>query len=132
MTPGNVKSTSEWRSYFYRGGHGYLSSANDAGEVDAAPYARPHVQDDGRWVFGMTGSRTLGNVTANPSAIYLFDEGNYRGIRVYLERDEIIKQGELLEEIRKRADMVVGPGTGAAVEAAVYFKVKEVRPLVGG
>ena len=40
-------------------------------------------------------------------------------------------EGPLLEEIRRRADEVVCPGTGDQIKHVVYFRLKKDLPLVG-
>lgn len=40
------------------------------------------------------------------------------------------QQGPMPDKIKESADVTVGPGTGAAVTHAAWFKVTEVRPLV--
>jgi hypothetical protein len=46
---------------------------------------------------------------------------------------ELIKteeEGDLLETIKAYTDEIVGPGAGAAVTHAAWFKVVELRPLI--
>jgi hypothetical protein len=46
---------------------------------------------------------------------------------------ELIKteeEGELLATIKANTDEIVGPGAGAAVTHAAWFKVVEVRSLI--
>ena len=38
--------------------------------------------------------------------------------------------GDLLATIKKNTDEIVGPGAGAAVTHAVWFRVTEIRPLI--
>ncbi|NTU59636.1 MAG: pyridoxamine 5'-phosphate oxidase family protein [Deltaproteobacteria bacterium] len=122
----------DWKSYFSQlEGQGYLCTADTKGVVNAAPFARPRVQPDGTWAFGLTDRRTGRNLAENPHALYLYDAGGYRGCRATLELDRFAEEGELLEQVRTSADHIVGPGAGAAVKRVAFFRVAAVRPLVG-
>ena len=122
----------DWNRYFTdTSGRGYLATADRTGRVDVAVYSRPHVLEDGTLAFGMADRLTHANLAENPHAVYAFDEGRYRGVRLYLEKVREESSGPLLDEIRARADEVVGPGTDAAVRFVVYFRVVQDLPLVG-
>lgn len=122
----------DWNRYFEDvSGRGYLATADRAGRVNLAVYSRPHVLEDGTLAFGMADRLTHANLAENPHAAYAFDEGRYRGVRLYLEKVREESSGALLDEIRARADEAVGPGTGEAVRFVVYFRVVEDLPLVG-
>lgn len=122
----------DWKEYFEKSaGKGYLATANRKGEVDIAVYSRPHVTDDGTLVFGMTDRLTHANLQENPYAVYAFNRQGFDGVRLYLEKVREETEGSLLDEIRSRADAIVGPGTGRAVRYAVYFRLVKHLPLVG-
>ena len=122
----------DWKAYFEKtGGKGYLATASQTGEVDIAVYSRPHVMGDGTLAFGMTDRLTHANLQKNPRAVYAFNEKGYQGVRIYLEKVREETTGPLLEEIRKRADEVVCPGTGDLLKFVVYFRVTKNLPLVG-
>ena len=121
-----------WKEYFEKTtGKGFLATADCTGEVDIAIYSRPHVMEDGTLAFGMTDRLTHANLGENPYAVYAFNEKGYQGVRLYLEKVREETEGPLLEEIRKRADEVVCPGTGDAIKYLVYFRVTKDLPLVG-
>jgi hypothetical protein len=120
-----------WKEYFEnKRGKGFLATAGPSGEVDIAVYSRPHVMEDGTLAFGMTDRLTHTNLQTNPQAIYAFNEKGFEGVRLYLEKVREETEGPLLEEIRKRADEVVCPGTGELLKYVVYFRVKKNLPLV--
>ncbi len=122
----------DWEDYFSKAsGKGYLATADAKGQVDIAVYSRPHVTADGLVAFGMTDRLTHANVAENPHAVYAFNEKGFSGVRIFLERIREETSGPLLEEIRRNADEIVGPGTGKAVRFVVYFKVTKDLPLVG-
>ena len=117
---------------FSNTGLGVMSTASSDGTVNSAVYARPHVIDESTLVWGMTDRRTFRNVSENPRAAYLFRASGpgFSGVRLTLELIRVENQGELLAEIKRNTDQIVGPGAGAAVAHAVWFRVTEVRPLV--
>ena len=121
-----------WKDYFEKTtGKGFFATAGRTGEVDIAIYSRPHVTEDGTLAFGMTDRLTHANLQENPHAVYAFNEKAYEGVRLYLEKTREETEGPLLEEIRKRADEVVCPGTGDAIKYVVYFRIAKDLPLVG-
>jgi len=89
------------------------------------------VMEDGTLAFGMTDRLTHANLQENPHAVYAFNERGFEGVRLYLEKVKEETEGSLLEEIQKRADEIVCPGTGDHVKYVVYFKVTKDLPLVG-
>jgi hypothetical protein len=95
-------------------------------------YARPHVIDETTLVWGMTDKRTYQNLTRNRHAAFLFKTGGpgFSGVRLALELIRTEESGELLETIKKSTDEIVGPGAGAAVTHATWFKVTEIRDLI--
>jgi len=109
-----------------------MSTAAADGTVNSAIYARPHVIDDTTLVWGMTDKRTFSNISENGRAAFLFKTNNpgFSGIRLTLELIKTEEDGELLETIKANAEAVVGPGAGAAVTHAVWFKVTEIRDLI--
>ena len=122
----------DWKAYFENtGGKGFMATAGKSGAVDIAVYSRPHVMEDGTLAFGMTDRLTHANLQENPYAVYAFSERGFEGVRLYLEKVKEETEGSLLEEIQKRADEIVCPGTGDQIKYVVYFKVTKDLPLVG-
>ena len=123
----------DWKEYFEKNsGMGFLATANSKGEVDIAVYSKPKVMDDGTLACGMADRLTHANLSENPHAVYAFNEGGFKGTRLFIEKVREETEGPLLEGIRKEADKMVGPGVGDLVKFVVYFKVKKHLPLVGG
>lgn len=121
-----------WRIYFEgRRGTGLLATADRAGVPNVAVYSRPHVLADGTLAFGMTDRLTHANLQGNPHAVYAFQEKGFQGVRLYLEKVGEEDHGPALEEVRRRADAIVGPGTGAEVKYLVSFRVVKALALVG-
>lgn len=109
-------------------GTGVLATANVAGDVDAAIYAAPHVMDETTIGFIMRPRRSLANVDQNPKAAYLFWENApaYKGVRLSLQKSGV-------ETDLKKVNLLRRSHHGGDEDKAVlvYFKVTEVRPLVG-
>jgi len=121
-----------WQRYFEEThGTGFLATADGSGRVNIAIYSRPHGRDDGTLVFGMADRLTHANLQENPHAVYAFQEKGFQGVRLYLEKALEEDGGPLLEQIRERAESLVGPGTGAEVTHLVGFRVTKALTLVG-
>jgi hypothetical protein len=113
-------------------GVGVLATAGDAGEVDAAIYARPHFLDDQTVAFIMADRLSHRNVTANPHATYAFIERGegYKGKRLYLTKTGEETDPERIEAIRRRP-LPEGCGAETQRRYLVSFRIDRVRPLVG-
>lgn len=109
-------------------GTGVLATADAEGRVNAAVYATPHFLDDGTVGFIMPDRLTHRNLTANPSAVYLFIEAaeGYHGKRVYLDRVGEEKDTERLYALRRR-----DVGGDESPRYLVRFTVENVLPLIG-
>jgi len=113
-------------------GIGILSTADAAGQVDAAIYARPHFMDDGTLAFIMRDRLTHHNLGENPSAVYLFieDGHGYKGVRLYLKKVKEDTNPELLAQLTRRClspeeDAAKGP------KFVVYFTMEKTLALIG-
>lgn len=115
-----------------KSGVGVLSTANKAGEVDAAIFATPHVIDDNQVAFIMRDRLTHKNLQSNPFAIYLFmeDGGFYKGTRLFLKKIKEDTNPKLIASMSRRhlppdEDKARGP------KFIVYFEITKILPLVG-
>ena len=111
-------------------GRGVLATADAAGQVNAAIYARPHFSADGEAVFIMAEHKTHHNLLSNPSAVYLFMEAGagFQGRRLYLTKTRDEEDERLVREICQRCDYSMYDVNTYWV---VYFKVDKVLTLVG-
>ena len=113
-------------------GTGVLATADAAGRVDAAVYARPHVTDEGLLAFIMADRLSHSNLESNPQAVYLFREDGkgYRGMRLYLRKVREEQDSELLESLRRRK---YSPEQEESMKPLylVFFEVDEQLPLTG-
>ena len=122
------------KDYFEnRRGVGVLSTADAAGRVDAAIYARPHVMADGTVAFIMRDRLTHSNINENPYAVYLFIENaaGYQGVRLFLKKVGEDADAELINKLSRRCltaeeDAAKGP------KFIVYFAVERILKLIGG
>ena len=112
-------------------GTGVLATADSKGNVDAAIYARPHVQDETTVAFIMRDKLSHSNLQTNPSAVYLFIEKaeGYVGKRLYLTKLREETSPEAIAAMRRRQHGHSCEDEGHCF--LVYFKVDKVRPLVG-
>ncbi len=113
-------------------GLGVLSTADAAGRVDAAVYARPHILEDGSLAMIMRDRLTYRNLQENPYASYLFIEqgAGYRGRRLYLKKTREDRDPDLIARMTRRSlsaeeDLAKGP------KFMVYFEIERIRSLVG-
>jgi hypothetical protein len=113
-------------------GRGILSTADSAGNVNAAVYAKPHMMEDGQIAFIMRDRLTHSNISENPNAAYLFmAEGiGFTGLRLYLEKTAEERDTPKIEELHRRKrsyeeDEELGP------KFLVYFRIKKILPLIG-
>ena len=111
-------------------GLGILSTANRAGEVNAAVYARPHVLEPGKVAFVMRERLSRANLLENRFAHYLFlEEGSKsKGLRLHLEMVEEIRDSEIIQTVsrRKRTNL------DDEHKYLVKFRVKKALQLICG
>jgi hypothetical protein len=125
------KAMVELAEYFdHNIGVGVLSTADAQGRINSAIYARPHIQDDGTAAFVMRRRRTRANLEQNPHACYLFrTEGpGHTGRRLALTLVRTEDDPSVVQSMRRRQR----PDTEDEPDRLVgYFRIDEVRPLVG-
>ena len=111
-------------------GIGVLGTANAAGEVDAALYARPHFIDEQTVAFIMADRLSHRNLQSNPQAAYLFVEHGpgYKGHRLYLTKVKEDADPDLIASMRRRSRI---EPQEPSPRYLVHFRINQVRPLVG-
>ena len=121
------------KSYFEETeGTGIMATADAAGNVNAAVYARPHVLEDGSVAMIMRDRLTRKNLLENPKASYLFMEKGpgYKGCRLYLTRTGEESDVEKIRSMKRRC-----PTTDADPDNTdlylVTFRVDKTLPLIG-
>ncbi|MDY0191479.1 MAG: pyridoxamine 5'-phosphate oxidase family protein [Desulfuromonas sp.] len=123
----------ELKKYFTEHkGTGVLSTADSAGRVDSAIYARPHVMEDGKVALIMRDRLSHKNLQENPYAAYLFIDqaAGYQGVRLFLKKTSEDNDPKLIEQMTRRC---LSPEEDAAKGAKfiVYFEIEKQLPLVG-
>ena len=125
--------TTDWTHYFEGSrGFGVLATADDEGRVNAAVYARPHVNEDGTVAMIMADRRSHAYLKRNPHATFLFradggeESRRYDGVRLALTAIAEEQDTERLRTLARR-----GYRDDRAGRFLVTFQVDEVRPLVG-
>jgi hypothetical protein len=110
-------------------GYGVLATADSAGKVDAAIYARPHFMDEETVAFIMTDRLTHQNLQSNRYAAYLFMEAGEKpsGKRLFLTKIKEEKDSDLLFAIRRKS---YGDEDRKGLYL-VHFKIDKVLALIG-
>ena len=113
-------------------GAGILATASSEGQVDAAVYARPHFPEDNdhTLAFIMSSRLSYRYIQTNPNAVYVFMEKGegYQGKRIYLVKTGEDASAETVEKMRRKPCRYSRDLSDSQV---VYFRVENVRPLVG-
>jgi hypothetical protein len=114
-------------------GRGVIATADSAGNVGVAIYARPHFINDKTVVFIMADRLMHKNVQSNPHAAYLFLESGdkYVGKRLYLTKIKEERDSALTDKIRRRESCPAYDKYGDKTKYLVYFHVDKVLPLIG-
>ena len=121
------------REYFEKTkGTGILATADAAGEVDAAVYARPHFLGEQKVAFIMADRLSHRNLQSNPHAEYLFVEHGegYKGRRLHLTKVAEETDPQKIQALRRRP-LPAECGVESEARYLVHFRIDRVRPLVG-
>ena len=115
-------------------GLGVLATADAQGHVDAALYARPHVEDEETVAFIMADRLTHHYLQSNPHAAYLFREhgGAPVGKRLFLTKIREETDPERIAALRRRTPPACEEGSEGATRFLVHFHIDRVLPLIGG
>jgi len=110
-------------------GTGVLATADADGKVDAAIYARPHIDAEGTIAFIMRDRLTHHNLQSNPRATYLFiEEGpGYKGKRLFLIKTGEAQDPEKIAAMRRRQRIAEND----EMKFIVYFTLEKELPLIG-
>lgn len=110
-------------------GTGVLATADSEGKVDAAIYARPHIDAEGTIAFIMRDRLTHHNLQSNPRATYLFieDGPGYKGKRLFLIKTGEAQDPEKIAAMRRRQRIT----DSDEMKFIVYFALEKELPLIG-
>jgi predicted pyridoxine 5'-phosphate oxidase superfamily flavin-nucleotide-binding protein len=114
---------------------GTLSTADKTGEVNVAVFGSPQMIDENTVVMGIGENRSYRNLQRNPKAVFIVMEPgetvmDWKGARVYLEAVDIETKGEFCDQIKRNISKVAGKQAADMIQAAIRFRIKEVRPIV--
>jgi predicted pyridoxine 5'-phosphate oxidase superfamily flavin-nucleotide-binding protein len=114
---------------------GTLSTADKTGEVNVAVFGSPQMLDENTVVMGIGQNRSYRNLQRNPKAAFIVMEPgetvtDWKGARVYLEAMDMDTEGEFYDQIKKGIAKAAGPQAAEMIQAAIRFRITEVRPIV--
>ena len=114
---------------------GTLSTADKTGEVNVAVFGSPQMIDENTVVMGIGENRSYRNLQRNPKAVFIVMEPgetvmDWKGARVYLEAVDIETEGKFCDQIKQNIAKVAGKQAADMIQAAIRFRIKEVRPIV--
>ncbi len=108
-------------------GFGVLSTADKNGNVNAALFARPSIEE-GYAVFLTVEKKNLSNLWENPSAYYLFKENSdegYKGVRLQLSLNRIYKDDKKAQALSRH------PLKEGIERYILEFEILKTFPIVG-
>jgi hypothetical protein len=114
---------------------GALATANREGDVNVAVFGSPRMVDENTVVMGIGNNRSYRNLQRNPKAVFIVMEPgetvmDWKGARVYLEAMDLVNEGEFYDQIIQHITKSSGVQAAKMIQAAIRFKVTEVRPIV--
>lgn len=114
---------------------GVLATADSNGDVNAAVFGSPRMIDEDTVIMAIGENRSFKNLQENPKASFIVVEPgqtptSWKGVRLYLEVDSFERYGEVLDSFRENIRKVAGDSSADAIQAAIRFKVVDIRPLI--
>jgi hypothetical protein len=114
---------------------GALATANKEGDVNVAVFGSPRMVDENTVVMGIGENRSYRNLQRNPKAVFIVMEPgetvmDWKGARVYLEAVDLVSEGEFYDQTKQNIAKAAGVQAARMIQAAVRFKITEVRPIV--
>lgn len=114
---------------------GALATASAKGDVNAAVFGSPRMISEDTVIMAIGDNRSYRNLQENPKATFLLVEpgespASWKGFRLYLEVEAFERYGEVLDSFREKIRKVAGDKSANAIQAAIRFKITDVRPLI--
>jgi len=114
---------------------GVLATASKQGDPNVAYFGSPHLMEDGTIIMGLGNNRTLKNLEENPKAVFFtITESpvtfNTPGYRLYLEVQEIQKNGLIIDGVRDKIAEHAGAEAAKMIVAGVVFSITDIRTLL--
>jgi hypothetical protein len=114
-----------------RKGFGILATANSKGEVDGAPYSKPHFEDANTVSFIMADRLSHKNLESNPHAAFIFrEDGGFEGKRLFLTKVKEENNADMINQLMKQYHPDWYEAYKDKKKFLVYFKIENVLPLV--
>jgi hypothetical protein len=112
-------------------GFGILATADAEGNVDGAPYSKPHFEDSDTVKFIMGDRLSYKNLQSNAHAAFIFkEEGSFEGKRLFLSKIKEDHDDDLINELMKQYHPDWYEAYKDKKKFLVYFKIDKVLPLV--
>jgi hypothetical protein len=112
-------------------GFGFLATADARGNVDGAPYSKPHFEDSRTVTFIMADRLSHWNLQSNPHAAFIFKEdGRFDGKRLFLTKVKEEQDDDLINRLMKEYHPDWFEAYKDKKKFLVYFKIEKVLPLV--
>lgn len=114
---------------------GALATSNATGDVNVAVFGSPRMIDEDTVIMAIGDNRSFKYLQENPKASFIVIEPgeaptSWKGIRLYLTVDSFERYGEVLDSFRENIRKVAGDRSADAIQAAIRFKVVDIRPLI--
>jgi hypothetical protein len=114
---------------------GALATSNKNGDLNAAVFGSPQMVDEDTIVMGIGNNRSYEYLQDNPKACFIYMEPGetlpeWGGARIYLEATTIDPSGELYNQIRSKIAEMAGEEAAKMIQAAIRFKITDIRPIV--
>jgi len=136
-TKQNELVTTELRDFFQNHHDKLLCTANKKGEPSISIMGTPRIAESGNIEFELSDdpSITLDNILENKSVVFMVYElatraRDYKGVRIYAEVTEILREGEKLEKMRTKIREKFGDEKANELVATATCEVKKLRPIV--
>lgn len=114
---------------------GILATANNNKDVNAAVFGSPRMIDEDTVIMAIGDNRSAQYLEENPKASFIVIEpgqapATWKGVRLYLEVESFERYGEVLDSFRAKIRKMAGNKSADAIQAAIRFKITDVRPLI--
>ena len=112
-------------------GFGILATADSKGNVDGAPYSKPHFEDSHTVSFIMADRLSHKNLESNPHAAFIFrEEGNFAGRRLFLTKVREEDDPDKINALMKQYHPDWYKAYKDKKKFLVYLRINKVLPLV--
>ncbi len=112
-------------------GFGILATADAEGNVDGAPYSKPHFEDENTVTFIMADRLSHKNLESNPRATFIFKEdGSYEGKRLFLSKIKELDDADMINALMLKYHPDWYEAYKEKKKFLVYFKIDKILPLL--